>query len=234
MKQRTLLIVKIFLFIIIIGFYLTIFLPIMKSQEIIDGVPIYNYTNPLLYTGGQIHIYGGWFSFGALMLSLIAIQLLKLPIGIILGYISVILLGFNLFYIIFLCLNPTAEKLYMLHYGFYVDLMIFILIIIIYSFLLILILRKAEKEISNVKKTIIELGTKFTRLDIKDISEKCKENKYTIIRTIKEMIKNKEIYAKYFDTTKTVAFNQQANINEIDDLMGLYREWEANQKGKEE
>ncbi len=40
------------------------------------------------------------------------------------------------------------------------------------------------------------------------------------------MIKNKEIYATYFESSKSVAFDQQANINEIDKLMSVYNEWE--------
>ena len=40
------------------------------------------------------------------------------------------------------------------------------------------------------------------------------------------MIENKEIYAQYFSSTKSVAFNQQANIEEIDKLMATYKEWE--------
>ena len=35
------------------------------------------------------------------------------------------------------------------------------------------------------------------------------------------MIDNKEIYAKYFESSKSVAFNQQANVEEIDKLMPL-------------
>jgi len=33
------------------------------------------------------------------------------------------------------------------------------------------------------------------------------------------MIEDNEIYAKYFESSKSVAFDQQANIEEIDKLM---------------
>jgi len=46
------------------------------------------------------------------------------------------------------------------------------------------------------------------------------------------MIKNKEIYAEYFTSSKSVAFNQQANIDEIDKLMEVYKEWEEKKVGK--
>ena len=47
------------------------------------------------------------------------------------------------------------------------------------------------------------------------------------------MIENHEIYAQFFSSTKSVAFNQQANINEIDNLMKIYKDWEEMKVGKE-
>jgi hypothetical protein len=46
------------------------------------------------------------------------------------------------------------------------------------------------------------------------------------------MIENNEIFAEYFKSSKTVAFNKQANIKEIDSLMAIYQEWEEGQEGK--
>ncbi len=46
------------------------------------------------------------------------------------------------------------------------------------------------------------------------------------------MIDDKEIYAEYFESSKSVAFDQQANINEIDKLMTTYKEWEDKEFGK--
>jgi len=46
------------------------------------------------------------------------------------------------------------------------------------------------------------------------------------------MIDKKEIYAKYFESSKSVAFDQQANIDEIDKLMEAYKEWEEKKVGK--
>ena len=84
-----------------------------------------------------------------------------------------------------------------------------------------------------IKKTVLELGSKFPRLQIAEISEVCSvDDVQLIIDNVKDMIENKEIYAQYFSSTKSVAFDQQANIDEIDKLMSLYKGWEENQVGK--
>ena len=91
---------------------------------------------------------------------------------------------------------------------------------------------KLEK-IDRVKKTVLNLGIKFARLQIAEISEVCViKDEELIIKTVKEMINNEEIYAQYFSSTKSVAFNQQANIEEIDKLMKSYKEWEDKKVGK--
>jgi len=84
-----------------------------------------------------------------------------------------------------------------------------------------------------IKKTILELGIKFARLQIAEISEVCDlDNLQLIVDTVKGMIANKEIYAQYFSSTKSVAFDQQANIDEIDKLMEQYKKWEKVDKDK--
>ena len=83
------------------------------------------------------------------------------------------------------------------------------------------------EKMNIIKKTILDLGTKFGRLQIMEIAEVCSiKEEQLIIDTIKEMINNKEIYAQYFSSTKSIAFDQQANIEEIDNLMRTYKEWE--------
>ncbi len=101
--------------------------------------------------------------------------------------------------------------------------------------------RKQEKqkpqvdESPKIKKTILELGTKFSRLQVSDIKDKCGvKNEKLIIKIINEMISKKEIYAEYFPTSKSVAFNQQANIDEIDKLMAAYQDWEKDKVQKKE
>jgi hypothetical protein len=84
-----------------------------------------------------------------------------------------------------------------------------------------------------IKKAVLELGIKFARLQIAEISEVCGVDDVQLIVDIVEgMIENKEIYAQYFSSTKSVAFDQQANIDEIDKLMSTYKDWEDEKVGK--
>jgi len=84
-----------------------------------------------------------------------------------------------------------------------------------------------EFKIYKIKKTVLDLGTKFTRLKIIEIAEKCGlKDQQVIIDTVLNMIEKNEIYADYFSISKSIAFNQQANIEEIDRLMAAYKDWE--------
>lgn len=83
-----------------------------------------------------------------------------------------------------------------------------------------------------IKGTILELGTKFTSLHVKEISQVSKTEKSTIINVIKEMIEKGEIHAEYFSSTNTVAFDQSANIEDIDTLMAQFKKLEENETGK--
>lgn len=83
-----------------------------------------------------------------------------------------------------------------------------------------------QKKTKMIKRIVLDLGTKFARLQIAEISEVCDiKDEELIIIVVKEMIINNEIYAQYFSSTKSVAFNQQANIDEIDKLMETYEDW---------
>lgn len=89
------------------------------------------------------------------------------------------------------------------------------------------------EKINKIKKLVLELGIKFTRLEIREIGEKSSiDDEDIIIEVVKDMIKNKEIYAEYFSSSKAIAFDQQANIEEIDKLMATYKEWEEKEVGK--
>ncbi len=89
-----------------------------------------------------------------------------------------------------------------------------------------------EVKVAIIKSTILDLGTKFGRLEVKEVAEECGEDEELIVRTVKEMIEGKEVYAKYFDSSRAVAFNLQANIDEIDSLMDKYKLWEKEEKDK--
>jgi hypothetical protein len=85
---------------------------------------------------------------------------------------------------------------------------------------------------NKIKKAILELGTKFPRLLLSEIVEKTEEDEELILKTIQEMIESGEIYAEYFESSQLVAFNQQANIEEIDELMSTFTEWKEQGKDK--
>ena len=87
------------------------------------------------------------------------------------------------------------------------------------------------KEI-KIKKSVLELGTKYNRLQVREISEKCGESEDLIISTVNEMIQNNEIYAKYFESSKSIAFDRQANIKEFDKLRSSYIQWQEDGTGK--
>jgi len=91
-------------------------------------------------------------------------------------------------------------------------------------------------ETAIIRKLILDLGTKYPKLQVKEIAETCKNELKTkielstIIRRIREMIANNEIYAQYFKSSNTIVFNQQSNIEEIDKLMDMYSKWEKKEK----
>lgn len=79
------------------------------------------------------------------------------------------------------------------------------------------------------------MSTKYTRLSISEISEFCGiSDESLIIDVIQDMIENKEVYAHYFASTKSIAFDQQINIDEIDKLIKTYQQWEETREGKKE
>ena len=80
----------------------------------------------------------------------------------------------------------------------------------------------------------MDLGTKFTRLEVREISEKCVYDSDSIIGVLNNMIIKKEIYAEFFKSSNTVSFDQQANIEEIDVLMAAFKDWEDSHYTKKE
>jgi tetratricopeptide (TPR) repeat protein len=87
-------------------------------------------------------------------------------------------------------------------------------------------------KIAKTKRIIIDLGSRYSRLEVIDIVEKCGEEEGLIISTIQDMIKNREISAEYFKGSKAVAFSQQVDVDEIDKLMKSFDEWEKEGRGK--
>jgi len=80
--------------------------------------------------------------------------------------------------------------------------------------------------INKVKKTVLDLGTKFPRLEIIDISDKSGiEDEELIISVFQDMIHHNEIFGDYFASSKAIAFEQQRNIDQIDELIQTYNKW---------
>ena len=78
--------------------------------------------------------------------------------------------------------------------------------------------------LKNIKNTILNLATKYSRLQINEIAEKCEFiSEDLIIEVVLDMINNNEIYAEYFSSNRAVVFNQTANIKEIDSLMEKFK-----------
>ena len=184
----------------------------------------------------------------SLISSLTLSELFLLPIGLILIFLSIfyiyrleiikaITFGITgwiiISIILFFLYNVFIVFPFMINSILFIICMILLLISIS-----IIILLGILKSVSNfneqakIRKEILELGIKFTRLEVREISEKCKVDRDAIIDVIKKMIANKEIYAEFFKSSKTISFNQQANIDEIDELMKIYEKWENEQLGK--
>ncbi len=110
----------------------------------------------------------------------------------------------------------------------------------IVNLIVLILLRSEKKELTfedemAVKKIVLDLGMKYTRLEVREISEKCENyDSDSIISILKSMISNKEIYAEFFKSSNTVSFDQQANIKEIDELMAAYKDWKDEHYEKQE
>lgn len=120
---------------------------------------------------------------------------------------------------------------YIEHFGLskFFSLILFCTII----FLSILLMKDIKyKEEARIRKEILVLGTKYPDFKVKKVSKNCSSDKNTIIKIAIKMVKNKEIYADYFKISKKFVFNNKANTEEIDKLMEMFSEWEAEHIGK--
>ena len=111
------------------------------------------------------------------------------------------------------------------------------IVILIISITILIYLHKSRKKVgfsdeTKIRQIILDAGTKFSRIKIKEISEYSNVDKISIIKVIKEMVQNREIYGEYFKNSRTISFNQVANIEEIDNLLESYKKWEEDSIGK--
>ena len=164
-----------------------------------------------------------------LFLFTVAIFIYRLEVKISLRLLSITILlnGFYLIYLFytFFFFSSYFQLLISTSYGY---ILIFLLNLI---FLIILFRARSTKNIENkklIKKAILDLSVKFTKLEVKEIAEKCSFDKDLIVDVINEMITKHEIYGQFFNKSKSLVFDQQANIDEIDNLLQKYQDWETN------
>ena len=69
-----------------------------------------------------------------------------------------------------------------------------------------LVLKPNEKEIGYIKNVVIDMSEKFTITTIKEISEKTKSDHDTVIKSVIEMIADRDLNAEFFRRSKTLAF----------------------------
>lgn len=162
----------------------------------------------------------GWFSFFILLITNFLIF----------KYFFRLALGFGVFANFLVLINLFITLGYEYNGTFFLSLYIYTWMIIVLSIANILIYSSikniTDKEKTILKKTILNLGTRFIELEIRDISEKSYLNIKKVKDLVKEMIENNEIYATYNEYTKLVQFDQDANLEEIDKLMQIYESWE--------
>lgn len=71
--------------------------------------------------------------------------------------------------------------------------------------------KKKDEEI--IKSVIDDFSQKYSRIEIREISEKCNKNPTIIKKIVKDMVDKREINAKYFPNTKVIVFSKIASEN---------------------
>ena len=221
-------IVVFYLIVIVYHLGLASFMDSLLWGESIDLDLYRRLDNPFKLAG-----FAGMISLISIIPSIIYIFSMKLNLATIFGFVSIITLIFyfgihiNIVVIIPSYRYSTSNLL------LFILLWILFALIVLFNILLKRV-KVSEEDTSLVKKSILELSKKFYRLRVKEIAEKSKVDKDTIITTIKEMIVKKEIYAEYFKSSKTVSFNKEANIDEFDELLKSFEQYDAKMGGKKE
>lgn len=156
-------------------------------------------------------------------ISILSLILTRLNFAILSGIISQICNG----YLISVSINTFRYYLNIVNLVF----TILNIAILILSINLLIYLYKSRKRVdineeTKIRQILLDAGTKFSRIKIKEISEYSKVDKTSIISIIQKMIQNKEIHGEYFKSSRSISFNQIANIEEIDNLLEIYNKWE--------
>lgn len=219
----------------IVGFYLIVIIYHLGLATFMDGLlwgeSIDLDLNRSLDNPFKLAGFVGMISLISIIPTIIYIFSMKLKLATIFGYVSIITLIFYFGVHINIVLIIPSNQYSTSNLLFFILLWILFALIVLFNMLLKRV-KGSEEDTSLIKKSILELSTKFTRLRVKEIAEKSKVDKDTIILTIKEMIVKKEIYAEYFKSSKTVSFNKEANIDEFDELLKSFEQSDAKMGGK--
>jgi len=211
-KEKLIVVKVLYVLIALFSIPIIIFKPMwyIEQQNIVQ-VP---YSSTLLQL-----IYGAM-SLSFVFISLIMLFRLEFGGALIFGLISTvsIILDLNAFLIS-----------YQLHANSgitYYSIMIIASIIIVNIYLLFSIYYHNEKDKRVIKKMLLDLGTQYSRLEIVDIAEKSSMNREKVERIVIEMLNKKEIYGEYLASKKLIKLNVDLNIEEIDNLLEIYKKWE--------
>lgn len=205
-------------------------LTILVFLTIVVSKPQYSWGDEIYIITGLIG--GGIIEAIVFLTSIFLIHNLKWKHSFISGIAGCVIFGLNILFYRFVSsfnYEPGLQDANLIVFLYFICLAIILTINILF------ISAKPSKKIHenfDLKKEILDLSTKFTRLEIKGISEKLNKNPILVLDLIKNMLKNEEVYGEYFESTKTITFDQQANIKEIDFLLSKFSEFEEKEIDK--
>jgi len=164
-------------------------------------------------------VFLGPVTFLSLVASLGFVIKLKLNKAIILGLVGSSLMGFFLIGY-FIAFSTVDLVIYL-----YFHLVLWIIICLINLLLIIFRLKPSRNDIKIVRRTVLEFGVQFSILQVKEISEKCKIDDKTVLRVIKLMIRNHEVYGKYYSKHKLILFDYNENNLNIEKLIDTFNSY---------
>ena len=94
--------------------------------------------------------------------------------------------------------------------------------------------QKNQEMTPLIKQKIVDMGSKYQRLEIREIAEVMNISDHNlIVQVLTKMIQSKEIYAQYFKSSNSIAFDQKANLQELEHLDTLFEDWSYKEKSRD-
>jgi hypothetical protein len=186
------------------------------------GFPIFSSYNEYYEYFDHIILVPKLFIYGLIELTLIIVSLIYLQIlrkreSIIFGILGTTFLLIEFFIHFSSYFFDSQFSIGMGFITFFISISLIFMINIIF-----LLLNESKIENFDVKSLVLDLGTKYDRLEVKEISQKSKIDGISIVYILKDMIKSQEINAEYFSSSRAIVFDQRANLREIDNLIGKF------------